>query len=228
MFIAIRYTRPLAPFALVAIVGSTAFAGTVTYFDGTFNNSNWALTSYGTGVVTGSQSGNSDGNPGFARDVLNDLIGNGTVQGFHERTASVYDPDVSRKITSIDFSIDAKWIGGTAGNGQQVAFALSQNGVDFKTSSVATGSSGNWNTISMTLTAADFTRIDGQAGSVDFTPDGGLITFGFVTANTGNNYNVQARYDNYNVVVHTIPLPSAAGMGLATTGCLALRRRRRS
>lgn len=217
----------------VALVASFASAD-VTYSDGTFQNSNWGFETVviggGSSTASASQSA-ATGNPGSARRVNHSTILGETLYTFSRfgtTVATRYEPATQGAILSLDWSIDARWVSGSfAGAGQAIMLGAKQGQTVFYADYDITGSSGAWVTNSATgLTAASFLPLTGSA-VLDLSASGAPIRFGFVTGNSasGLSYTNTVDYDNFNLVVRTVPsvgvLPTLAMAGLA-----AARRRR--
>jgi hypothetical protein len=105
-------------------------------------------------------------------------------------------------------------VSGTGVNGHGLSFALEQNGVAYRTASASTGISATWmlrNTAG--LTASDFTRFDGAAGTPDFSTDGAPIRFGYRTGNltAAVVINQIVRYDDFSVSVTRNKIQSMQG-----------------
>lgn len=202
--------RHVAASCGLVLVAATSASAIVTYQDGTFSNANWVIetTTIGGG---GSGSGvqvSGMGIPGEARRVtssVNATPGSGILQ-FHRygtTQATRYDPAALGEIGSVSFDLDAKMISGF-GDGQGITVALKQGQNIYAGPGRVTGSSGAWVHIALQgLSASDFTRLDGQPGSPDFSATGLPIRFGFVTSNstTGGAYSIVADYDNFLVRV---------------------------
>lgn len=215
----------------IAVSASVASAN-VTYSDGTFSLSGsnaWAVETLGQGGASASQS--VSGNPGTAREV--DLT-TGTNSGdtiwafsrFGSTTATRYEPANQGAILSLSWSIDARFTSGFGGDGQALQLALKQGQLIYVADYHVTGSSGQWNTFGAAgLGANDFARLDGQAGTPNFTTSGAPIRFGFVNGNstTGGTYSTAALYDNWSVTVTNAPAPGACLV--LGAGLLARRRR---
>jgi hypothetical protein len=173
----------------------TAFA------EQSFADANWTTSSFGSGTVTGTQTDAASGNPGTAWNVRNQIAGTGAVRGFHAWACPSYDPHTRGPVARIDMSIDAKYISGVGGNGQQVNVGIMQGGVAYRAGQHPTGSTGDWTTLTFSQTAADFIRVDGLPGTPDLTSCGDPISFGFVTSNSGTAYATRVYYDNLSIAV---------------------------
>ncbi|MBY0262255.1 MAG: hypothetical protein K2Q20_07910 [Phycisphaerales bacterium] len=227
-------------------VASLLSAGTGTlqaavYFDGTFIDADWSLTTIVNASAAGSSAaGNqiaSGGNGGPYRFVRHSLTvsnaGNGAVTGLHLNANSFYDPSVQGPVTSINYSEDSIAFLGP-GSVQAGGLYILQGGNSyvqrnpFLTMPLPAFSGWTANPASG-LVAADFYRIDG-AGTLfpfsnpDFSGSGGVMQLGFWRGNSNNgNVVTEAGIDNWRVEI--IPAPGAAGV-LGMGALLAWRRRR--
>ncbi len=227
--------RPLFAVSACVACGSIARAD-VTLQDGTFTNSNWVLEvvqiGSQTGIATAGQS--PTGNPGTARNVshtLGNLPGDQitTLSRYGTTQATRYDPVTQGAIASVDWTIDARFVGGsTAGGGQAIMLGLKQGVIIYYADYDLTGFSGAWNTFSATgLTSTSFSRIDGAAGTPDFSSSGAPIRFGFITSNgtSFGTYSTSVDYDNFSVNI--VQVPASGAIALAGVGLLGAARRRR-
>lgn len=203
----------------------------VTFSDTEFANAGWGLdtiTVGAGGTSVGTQT--TGGNPGFGRQVTNNLIIGGEVYALHRygtSTATRYEPLVSGAIASVDFSIDAKWLSGIGGLGHGITIGAKQGTVVYRAGFDTTGSDGLWHTHAATgFTAASFVAVGGS-GAIDFSATGAPIRFGFLVSNGAVNesYTNVVLYDNFQVVVHNVPAPASAAV-LCLGGLTAIRRRR--
>jgi hypothetical protein len=221
-------------FIAAAALGATSLAAhaDVTYSDTEFPNTGWG---FETSVIApgGTSAGTqvSGGNPGFGRQMTNNVNALGTIWGisrFGTTTATRYEPINSGAITSIDWTIDAKWLSGIGGQGQSIALAIKQGAIVYIADVDITGSSGQWITNSATgLTAASFSALSG-AGAIDFSGTADPIRVGFAVGNssTSSAYINVVLYDNFNVVIHNVPAPMAAAQLTVAAALLGMRRRR--
>ncbi|CAG0978102.1 hypothetical protein PHYC_01614 [Phycisphaerales bacterium] len=223
-------TRVLAACAAAAIA---PLAGAdVTFSDGTFTPSNWGFETLvlGTGG-TSSHSQVATGNPGLARELTNSVNAGGTVWGvsrFGTTNGTRYEPGTMGAILGVDFAIDFRFAGGVGGDGHALMVAAKQGTVVYGAAYTVTGSSGAWNSYGVTgLTAADFAPIVGSGPALNFSATGAPIRFGFAVGNSGpgSGYSNTVTYDNFEVIVRTVPGPGAAGLA-GVLGLAALRRRR--
>jgi hypothetical protein len=212
------------------LVGGAARAD-VTFSDTEFPNSGWGLDVFTVGAG-GTSSGIqvSGANPGFGRQVTNSITIGGEVYGLHRYGTSLatrYEPSVTGAITSVDFSIDSRFISGLGGLGHGISLGAKQGSVLYRAGFDTTGSTGLWETHSSTgNTAASFTPLGGGP-AIDFSSTAAPIRFGFVVSNGAVNetYSNVVLYDNFQVVIHNVPAPAGAAV-LGLGGLMACRRRR--
>lgn len=221
----------------VCAIGLALAAGSaaadVVYSDTEFATSTWGFETLmgGTGG-TSAASQVGGGNPGNARQLANTVNGGGSgeIYGFsrYGTTNAVgrYDPVVLGAISSVNWSIDSKWLSGLGGQGQAILFGAKQGSFVYFADSDVTGSSGAWTAHgAVGLTAGSFQPLSaGAVPPLNFSATGAPIRFGFIVGNSGSfAYSNTVIYDNFNVRI--VPSPGAAGLaGLA--GLCGLRRRR--
>ena len=218
--------------ALLALVGCSVARADVTFSDTEFPISNWGFE-----TVTSGTGGTSipaqvaGGNPGNARQITNNVNANGgTVFGvsrYGTTNATRYDPSTQGAISSIDYSIDARWLSGIGGQGHSIMLGIKQNVTVYYAHIEITGSDGLWHTFGTTgLTAADFTNLTAGA-PIDFSAAGAPLRVGFIVGNSAPNisYTNVVLYDNFTAVVHNVPTPG--GIALVGVGVLVAMRRRR-
>lgn len=223
--------------ALLTSLVTAALAGaahaSVTYTDTVFDLGQWGNETVvlGTGG-TASFAQSLEGNPGPSREIsLNVNPGVGTVWAvsrYGVDSATRYVPSNQGPITSINFSIDARFISGSVlGEGQQVKLMAKQGTRVFGAGLLFTDSDGLWRTlVADGLTAADFIALDGSSSVIDFSLTGAPIRFGFAAGTSSTELegvNLKAEYDNFMVTV--IPAPGA--LAVLGFGALAATRRRR-
>lgn len=217
--------------ALSGVTAAPALADVV-FADTEFSDSVWVLETVqlnAGGSASAAQSLGT-GNPGNARRVTLSPNSGGTIWGFSRygnTGATRYVPSTDGAIASIAFTFDARLVDGF-GQGQAVAISLKQGQITFGASFDITGSGGAWQTFaSASLNAADFSRLDGQSGTPNFSASGAPIRFGIASGNssTSGTYTTIADYDNFSVTVRQVPTP-ASGALLVIGGLVAIRRRR--
>lgn len=231
---------------LGTLLASTALAqprqarADVSFGDTEFPDGGWAVESITTGFG-GSSSGvqSPTGNPGNARRITNSVnAGPSSISAMHRfgtTSATIYSPTTSGAVASLDFSVDYRLVSGF-GDGQGLGFALKQGTVVYFAAYAVTGSDGAWHARSATgLLASDFVRMDGLAGTPNFSAAGANIRFGLAVSNssTGAGYAIVVDYDNFAVTVRQVPGPASGALGLAAAcglggvGGAGGRRRRR-
>jgi hypothetical protein len=177
----------------------------VVFSDGSFDDADWSLmlsagSSGGTAMAGQAADG---GNPGSFRDVQHEVNStSGLVQAFHFNPAFVYEPGASGAIASVAWLIDFQ----NFQAGQAAALLIEQGGVFtvadiFTTTPVGLGA---WNTHAQSgITAADF------GITPDFSSSAPAISFGFLTANSGQVGMFQVGYDNLEITITAVPEPSS-------------------
>jgi hypothetical protein len=215
------------------LVGSPLFAGSVNFFDTTFNNGDWtvikfldttpgAIGSFTAGqVITG-------GNPGSYRRI-EQWGENGQVALAHFRDGAVYTPATQGAITSLDFSFDIN--APDAGslkppNPGEFDILLFQDGNYFTRHSLSANSTSAWETISgVGLVDVNFRKVPGP-GAPDFSAAGSGIKFGFLTST--NNFGAcgvpcdVGGIDNWSVTVHFADAPEPGCLELGLSGMVLL------
>ena len=210
---------------VVMVAVPSLLRGDATFSDGTFNDSNWTVTSIQSGgfggVVDFAGQVASGGNPGSYRRIdLTVNSGNSAIFGISLFTASVYNPQTQGAISAIDYSEDG--IALTA-QSQSAGFCLFQEGTVFFANALSYLPSSTWSTHSITgQTQLDFSDVDG-VGTPDFSATGAPITFGFwreTSAGGGNGFSSSTGIDNWSVTIHSVPEP--ATLTLITIGAFGL------
>ncbi len=219
--------------ALVAAAALLVAGGAradVTFSDTEFLNSGWGLDTITVGAGgTSAGTQTTGGNPGFGRQVTNNVTIGGEVYGLHRygtTLATRYEPTVSGAITSVDFTIDSKWLSGIGGLGHGIALGAKQGSVVYRAGFDTTGSTGFWEThASSGSTAVSFVSLNGGP-AINFSATGAPIRFGFLVSNGAVNetYSNVVLYDNFRVVIHNVPAP--AGAAVLMLGGLVRRSRR--
>jgi len=223
--------KPVQLFSVAAsaVVGVSVANADVILSDTEFAPSNWGLeTSVISPGGTSTAAQTTGGNPGFGRQMTNTLNAGGVVFGFSRYGTSVatrYEPALQGAITSVDYSIDARWISGLGGQGHSIMLGAKQGQVVYFADPEVTGSSGFWTSHGAAgLVASDFAPLVSGA-PIDFSATGAPLRFGFIVGNSGStNYSNVVIYDNFSTTIHNIPAPTC----VAVSGVfgLALRRRR--
>ena len=210
-----------------APLGTATAVPLATYFDGTFNDSDWtryAEVTRGTPVYqeTAEQS-LTGGNPDAYR-YMTHTWGNGTrVVVRHFNINAMYDPSVSGAIGYIDYSADVIGLGGVDGVFGD-AFLIEQDNRLFMAAitAVPITTSGWLDKDYFNLTADNFRAVDGGVGP-DFSALGSAITFGYARSNTllGGVSTVAHGIDNWSVTIHDAPEPgmlALLGLGITLIG----------
>lgn len=230
--------QTLAAATAALTICSGIATASVTYTDGTFTNSNWGFETFVEGSGGGSGSASQSlgtGNPGDARRVTlttGAVVGDGiyTLSRFGTTLPTRYEPTTQGAITTLDFSIDARFVTGTfTGAGQAVYLGAKQGTTIYGVYMGVTGSAGGWTTLSATgITPSSFLYLSGPSAAFDASASGAPIRFGFISANGngGSPYTTTVDYDNFNLVVNNVPTPGVLACASAA-GVLSLRRRRR-
>jgi len=224
---------------LVVLAVLTAGGGptkaTPTFFDGVFSHG-WSdaklvdttaggLATYATNYLA------AGGNPTHHREVSHSYDFGAILVG-HWKSAFVWDPAVDGSITSLDYSFDL--IHKNPPLGQAVAYRLlvRQSGVDY-VSGIDQIFTESWTSYGrVNQTSASFKELlsNGTLGtaSPDFSASGGILTFGYISANSNPVGGISTRLsgiDNYSVTI--VPEPGTLiALGTAL-GVLVSRRRTR-
>jgi hypothetical protein len=189
------------------------------FFDGDFLDSNWSIVNV-VGPV-GGQTGThvmSGGNPDMFRSVLTTT--GAIVQSAHVRAGWSYDTSLGA-VQAIEWSIDYRNIN-SFGQGHAFAAMIEQGGVYYRGGGTITGSTSFvWESFTETLTASNFTRMDGGGGNPNFSS--GILNFGFATSNDGGN-GINVGYDN--LTIDFVPEPATLAVLGAGIACLIARRRK--
>ena len=233
--------------AVFAGGNTLAIGASVNFSDGTFNDSDWAITVLGAGnggTATASQV-LSGGNPGSFRQITEivNAAPNGSsesvVLAFNEKLGATFNPGTTGAISSIDYSEDAM------STGQGFAPAFIQGGTIYVYDLLGTAPSTWTSETEPGLTAGTFVSSSafgvsgGPVTNPDFSTAGAPLTFGFVrttaSGNGGGGFATIGGIDNWSLTVNynpsavAVPLPSSVWGGSALIGglCLAAAARRR-
>ena len=185
----------------------------VTFFDGTFNNSDWSEIPYVNGSGGSSRAVQIDrnGNPERFYQVTTTVNGGPACgAGVYLRNSFTYSPATQGAIYNIDYSVDL------------IAFSLygeaepmiAQNGNLYIGPEVY-NTAGTWQTFTESnLMATSFAKLvtgtgNGELGvdetsHPDFSTNGSTITFGFIVPDStvSNPYTTIGGVDNYTLTVH--------------------------
>lgn len=212
-------------------------AATVTFHDGAFVDAAWGATKIidttaGASATFAAEQVTSGGNADEYRKVTH-VFDFGSIYVGHLSTASTYDPSVSGAVLSLAYSYDLMHIDPPPAQAVAYGIVIHQNdswyspALDniFPQTWTAFGQSG--------LTAASFVlRAGSGPASPDFTGSGGLMTFGYLSAN-GNSGGVPdlvriSGIDNWQVELTTVPLPSGVWLLFSALSPVFMKLRRRS
>jgi hypothetical protein len=211
---------------LVICASAPVPAAALTLLDGSFADADWnaseLLDTGGDATFSASQQ-LAGGNPdAFRQTSLSIPTSLQSLIVSHVYQAGQYDPAALGAIESIDFSLDLRFTGGSVGTslvGYQLL--LEQGGALYNSLATATavaagpgqGAPGPWLHFSFTgLDASDFTRLSGSGpSSPDFSTAGSSLRFGYLNQNTAMQIAISTTsgIDNWSVVVHSVPEPSA-------------------
>jgi len=203
--------------ALTVGLGAAGHAGM--FFDGDFQDVDWSIVN-----VVGPSGGQtaaqvmSGGNPDLFRSVLTTT--NSPVQSAHVRAGWSYDTSLGA-VQAIAWSIDYRNIN-SFGQGHAYALMVEQGGVYYQGGPSLTGSTSfAWESHNAVLVEASFGRMDGMAGSPNFSS--GILNFGFATSNDGGS-GINVGYDNLSI--NFVPEPASIMVLGAALASLSLLRRR--
>jgi hypothetical protein len=229
-----RFSLALA-LLLVLCIGAagSVHAGTIVYSDSDFANGDWeiAMFNFHTGGSASAGQVATAGNPDSFREVVHttnaatDPNDNAAIYTFHGLTSAVVDPSIDGAIASIDLFWDI--LPDATVNGGFSGAALRQGNDYYVIAGLLElhGTGQQWRSVQrLGLTEAnygliqDILEID-PAQDPDFSTSGAPITFGFFSSLSGAlggpGATVTSGYDNWQVVVHTIPEPHAMALLLA-------------
>ena len=216
---------------LSLIVCVAAQAGTVTFSDTTFANSDWdespIYDTHGTFSFSASQSGGT-------RFTQHNWTAGQVTLG-HYNLLAVYNPSVGGAITSLEYSFRANYTGPGNPGGVGLQFVALQDGVAYGALYHVATSSG-FDTITQSgLTASDFKRIQVAVPSTvspDFSTSGSAIVFGYATQNGTafpGSFSTTHAVDDWTVTFQTglAPVPEPTTFMLAGFALAALTKCRR-
>lgn len=219
------------------LCASQAFAGSITFTDGDFQDSDWSVvevidqtpnnsfTFSGTRIAVG-------GNPGGYRRAVNQLntntgsqIGSGYFQA-----GAVFDPGEDGSFLSFDVSLDGISEPTTAAGAMAYGLVLEQGGNYFRVGLGQVLNGAGWLNLSSTgLTSGDF--IPETGGVLDLSDSDSAISLGVLAFNGifGTPSVNSGGFDNWSVTVNTVSEPGALlllGAGLAQLSFWRTRARR--
>ncbi|MFI5459094.1 MAG: protein kinase [Isosphaerales bacterium] len=186
----------------------------LTFSDGTFNDSDWTIPR-SNGLLGAGQVG-SGGNPGSYRQTRiffnedNDFSSNLS-------TNFVCHPSTQGAVTGLTFADNLITTNAFGGSYYPL---IQQAGVLYHDFSAQENATSNvWLRSSRTLNLGDFTRLDGGAGSPDFTSTGSAIEFGYQVVVTGGFFfESDTGIDNYSLTVSAAAVPEPSSLVMALAG----------
>ena len=205
-----------------------------TFFDGTFNNSDWTATkvldtSNPPASFTAGQAA-FDGNPAPFRETTQNFgnnNANGSIWVAHLDSNFIWDPGTQGAIAALNFSFDGKSFSNGVSGGIGYGLVAFQNNTYYLADFTAVSQSQWTNHMAMDLTAGDFFLPGFGTGTPNFSAGGTPIEFGYFTENgiTTNTDTTVSGIDNYSLEV--VPEPSTwAVAALSLAAIIALRFRR--
>lgn len=222
-----KSNHPLLKFSVVTsiftisnIFITSVQAATVSFFDGTFNDSDWTLSSElrngpDNFVITEEQV-LSGGDPGSYRK-LNFTWGNGTALFVYNLSDFIYDPSTQGAIETIDYSYST--IGFGSGGSYGDALLIEQDGKLFSGAFTGEPYANTWRVKSaFDLTSFDFASFDFDGSKPDFSELGTPIRFGYIRSSTQNGPvgTTMNGIDNWSVEIQVVPEPlTILGAGTA-------------
>lgn len=217
--------------ALSAVGSVQAF----TFSDGTFAVGDYLHKGFFQHTSTSAQQSLVGGNPGatMLQSIQHDGSGNigfGRVGAFNQ--IQTYNPSVQGALSSVSFSADYYLDTSSALPGQQMWFAILQDGKTYYTWDSHSYSPHQWLGSSATVPANSGMTIlnwtDGGVsfGSPDLSATGSEMKFGFITAyNLTGGASLTQRVDNFSV--EAAPVPEPASLAILSFGAVAMAAKRR-
>jgi len=208
--------RALLLFGALVMSGGNPVHGQA-FSDDTFSDADWQVHVFTLGIggsVTGTQ--DAFGNPGPSRRVV-DVVNAGSggqrgAWGFHLRTNASYAPSLHGGISQLDFSLDFANLSScqTGGDGQAFGPCIKQDGELYAIYGITLTSTAWQTRLMIGVQSSDFQRFDPTTATFqsafhpDFSSSGGLMEFGFFTANSSPSlgYNRCVAYDNWSWLLH--------------------------
>jgi len=224
--------------SLTLALAATPAMASVTFFDGTFNDADWGLTTINNAngaasTVQGSQVA-TGGNGGSYRWIRNTMAVSGSfavVTGIHMSNQSYYDPSTQGGFASINYSEDSKNFLPLMGTGLAILqggnFYVLRNPGRLYTLY-------DWGTnVRNGIVASDMHRIDANGNfhasdNPNFSASGSQMQFGFWRGNgsggtASGTYTYETGIDNWSV---SLVVPSPGALALVGMAAVLVRRRR--
>jgi hypothetical protein len=216
-------------------------AAGLTISDDTFLEADWSaleiVDSSGAAIFTTSQQ-LAGGNPESFRQTTHSIPGAGqSIIVGHVFSDGHYDPSAEGEIEFIDFALDLRFIGGSAGTAQVGYQLLLVQAGSYYNATVTAGAvaqgpgegvPGAWSRhLFAFLDASSFAKVLGDGpDDPDFSSSGADIQFGYMTQNSSLETPIATTsgIDNWSVTI--VPAPSASALvGLTLLSLAAVRRR---
>jgi hypothetical protein len=212
--------RILAVIAITTSIlgGAEPAQADVSFSDGTFSDSDWTVPQSHDLLAVG-QVG-SGGNPGSYRQTrisFNEQFDFAANLNLH----FVYNPSTQGAVTGLTLADDLITTNAMGGSYYPL---IRQAGILYDDlSGQANATSNVWLSHSRTLSLGDFTRLDGGAGSPNFTSTGSAIEFGYLAIVTGGGFfESDTGIDNYSLTVSAAAVPEPSSLVLAVAGVVII------
>lgn len=172
-----------------------------TYTDGTFNLSDWSVSTSisGVGGSMAAEQVTADGNPGSFRRVVNTVASESVVRGYHLNSLMTYSLETLGVPETIGYSFDYQ-----VPDGWEVGIGLLvSQGTNLFLGGYTIVSGDTWQSQSVIKVArSQFQSLTG--GELDFSANAAPLKFGFASVNSqgiGPGYEAALHIDNFSVTV---------------------------